>query len=109
LGAATVRSGRAASGLPPMRLRCLAKASPVAPCPMPLGHHVEASVQERITADVPLDLAAGGLGDTPGAHEHNRVDEELMLAGHVAADRLDHLGRLHPLATLQLEDDHQLL
>ena len=82
---------------------------PVAPCPMPLGHHVQASVQERITADVPLDLAAGGLGDTPGAHEHNRVDHELMLPGHVAADRLDHLGRLRPLAPFQLQDDHQLL
>ncbi len=32
-----------------------------------------------------------------------------MLPGHVAADRVDHLGRLRPMAPFQLQDDHQLL
>src|SRR5271157_4861249 len=76
---------------------------------MPLPHHVERAVKIALAASMSLDLSAGGLRHGSGADQHDRIDVQVVLASHGAANGLQHLGELALLVSLDLENQHELL
>ena len=76
---------------------------------LPAAHHVERAVEVALAAGMPLDLAAGSFRNRAGTNQHDRIDGQVVLAGHRAADRLEDLAELPLLVPLDLENQHKLL
>ena len=80
-----VRVGCAAAGVSARRRRGSASASQARHWP------TTSSVPSKkaVAAGMALDLAAGGLGNAAGLDQHDGLDRQFMLGGHVAANRLE--------------------
>ena len=75
----------------------------------PLADDAQVAELKGVAACAALDFAARSLGDAPRLQEHDGIDLNVVLLGHVAPNLLDRLVEVVALPVVSLECQHEAL